>query len=72
MNDQSVAGEVKDKGSEVEPLDVKAVNVGAKAKAQPLYAAREPIFAKRAEGNFRRLKWIIAGIAACMRRTRPS
>ena len=41
------------------PLDVEAVNAGAKQKAQPLYAAREPIFAKRAEGNFRRLKWII-------------
>ncbi|MCI5076365.1 cytochrome c oxidase accessory protein CcoG [Oricola sp.] len=62
MNDQSVASQVTDKGAEVEPLDVTAVNVGAKQKAQPLYAAREPIFAKRAEGNFRRLKWIIMAI----------
>ncbi len=57
MNDQSVAA--KDKDADVERLDVEAVNVGAKQKAQPLYAAREAIFPKRAQGRFRRLKWLI-------------
>ena len=42
--------------------DVKAVNAGAKAKGQPLYAARKKVFPKRAEGRFRRLKWIIMAI----------
>jgi hypothetical protein len=59
MNDQSVAAKVKDKSADVERLDVEAVNVGAKQKAQPLYAARKQIFPKRAEGRFRQLKWII-------------
>ncbi|MFZ2099026.1 MAG: cytochrome c oxidase accessory protein CcoG [Oricola sp.] len=59
MNDQSVAAKVEDKSAEVERLDVEAVNVGAKKKDQPLYAARKQIFAKRAEGQFRRLKWLI-------------
>ncbi|MEM1378595.1 MAG: cytochrome c oxidase accessory protein CcoG [Pseudomonadota bacterium] len=45
--------------AQVETLDVTAINAGAKAKAEPLYAARERIHPKRASGNFRRLKWII-------------
>ncbi|MEO1745417.1 MAG: cytochrome c oxidase accessory protein CcoG [Pseudomonadota bacterium] len=45
--------------TQVETLDVQPVNAGAKAKAEPLYAARERIHPKRAEGSFRRLKWII-------------
>ena len=48
-----------DNASAPAPLDVQPVNAGAKQKAQPLYAAREQIFPKRAEGRFRRLKWII-------------
>ena len=48
-----------DQPSDIQPLDVEAVNAGAKQKTQPLYAARKQIFAKRAEGSFRRLKWII-------------
>jgi cytochrome c oxidase accessory protein FixG len=43
----------------VDKIDVDAINAGAKAKAEPLYAAREKIFPKKARGNFRRLKWII-------------
>ena len=43
----------------VERLDVEAVNTGAKKAAQPLYAARKKIHPKRAEGFYRRLKWII-------------
>ncbi len=46
----------------VETLDVKAINTGAKAKAQPLYVAREKIHPKRVNGVFRRWKWIIMAI----------
>jgi cytochrome c oxidase accessory protein FixG len=45
----------------IDTVDVKAVNTGAKAKGA-LYAAREKIHPKRAEGAFRRLKWIIMAV----------
>ncbi|MEM9428674.1 MAG: cytochrome c oxidase accessory protein CcoG [Pseudomonadota bacterium] len=51
--------------SEIETLDVKAVNTGAAADGslvEPLYAAREKIHPKRVRGAFRRLKWIIMAI----------
>ncbi|WP_417453169.1 cytochrome c oxidase accessory protein CcoG [Kiloniella sp.] len=37
-------------------VEVEAVN---KKENRPLYKKREPIFPKRAEGQFRRLKWLI-------------
>ncbi len=40
--------------------DVEAVN-SAKSR-QPLYAARRKIFPKRAEGGFRRFKWLVMAI----------
>ncbi|RED12231.1 cytochrome c oxidase accessory protein CcoG [Pontivivens insulae] len=41
-------------------LDVAAVNTGAAAEGPvQLYAAREKIHPKRAEGDFRRFKWIV-------------
>ena len=43
--------------SEVETFDATAVN-SARVR-QPLYAARKKIFPKRAEGRFRRFKWIV-------------
>lgn len=46
----------------VEKLDVEAVNKGAKQNAQPLYAARQKVHPKRAEGTYRRLKWIIMAV----------
>ncbi|MHA3913480.1 cytochrome c oxidase accessory protein CcoG [Halovulum sp. GXIMD14793] len=49
---------MQDDGS-IDKLDVSAVNTGAKAAAEPLYAAREKIHPKRVSGNYRRLKWII-------------
>jgi cytochrome c oxidase accessory protein FixG len=48
-----------DQKTDVQSVDVEAVNAGAKQMAQPLYAARKSIHPKRAEGQFRRLKWII-------------
>jgi cytochrome c oxidase accessory protein FixG len=45
----------------IDRQNVQAVNTGAKAKGA-LYAARQKIFPKRAEGAFRRLKWIIMAI----------
>jgi cytochrome c oxidase accessory protein FixG len=45
----------------IDNTDVAAVNTGAKAKGV-LYAARKKVFPKRAEGTFRRLKWIIMAI----------
>jgi cytochrome c oxidase accessory protein FixG len=45
----------------IDKIDVKAVNTGAKAKGT-LYAARQKIFPKRAEGAFRRFKWIVMAI----------
>jgi cytochrome c oxidase accessory protein FixG len=41
--------------------NVQAVNTGAKAKGA-LYQPRQKIFPKRAEGAFRRLKWIVMAI----------
>ncbi|MCO5130098.1 MAG: cytochrome c oxidase accessory protein CcoG [Xanthobacteraceae bacterium] len=46
--------------SEVETFDAAAVN-SARVR-QPLYAARKKIFPKRAEGRFRRFKWIVMAI----------
>ncbi|WP_349365095.1 MAG: cytochrome c oxidase accessory protein CcoG [Roseitalea porphyridii] len=46
----------------VEKLDVEAVNKGAKQKGEPLYAAHQKVYPKRAEGFYRRLKWIIMAI----------
>ncbi|MVA97434.1 cytochrome c oxidase accessory protein CcoG [Nitratireductor sp. CAU 1489] len=43
--------------SEVERHEAEAVN-SAKVR-QPLYAAREKIFPKRASGQFRRFKWLV-------------
>lgn len=40
-------------------IAVEAVN---NKEARALYKKREPIFPKRAEGRFRRLKWIIMGV----------
>jgi cytochrome c oxidase accessory protein FixG len=45
----------------IDRVDVKPVNTGARAQGA-LYAAREKIFPKRAEGNFRRLKWIVMAV----------
>jgi cytochrome c oxidase accessory protein FixG len=45
----------------IDKVDVKAVNTGAKAKGT-LYVARQKIFPKRAEGAFRRFKWIVMAI----------
>ncbi len=42
---------------EIERLDVAAINSAAARK--PLYAARRKIFPRRAEGGFRRFKWIV-------------
>jgi len=47
--------------TEVERHEVKAVNAGAK-KSTPLYVAREKIYPKRTQGDFRRLKWWIMAI----------
>ncbi|MBL8582282.1 MAG: cytochrome c oxidase accessory protein CcoG [Rhizobiaceae bacterium] len=43
--------------AEVERLDVQPVN--AARTRQPLYAPRKKIFPKRAEGRFRRFKWLV-------------
>jgi cytochrome c oxidase accessory protein FixG len=40
-------------------LDARAVNARA---ARPLYAAREPIYPKRAKGTFRRVKWGVMAV----------
>ncbi|WP_244627841.1 cytochrome c oxidase accessory protein CcoG [Lentilitoribacter sp. Alg239-R112] len=48
--------------AEIAKLEVDAINSGAKAKAEPLYAARKKIHPKRVNGDFRRLKWIIMAI----------
>jgi len=45
---------------EVERLDAEAV-MSAKSR-RPLYEARKKIFPKRAEGSFRRFKWIVMAI----------
>ncbi|WP_209888632.1 cytochrome c oxidase accessory protein CcoG [Rhizobium leguminosarum] len=41
----------------VERIDAEPVN--ARGKREPLYAARKKVFPKRAEGRFRRFKWIV-------------
>ncbi|MEN5084765.1 cytochrome c oxidase accessory protein CcoG [Bosea sp. TWI1241] len=46
--------------SEVETFDAAAVN-SARVR-QPLYAPRKKIFPKRAEGRFRRFKWLVMAI----------
>ena len=46
--------------AQIERLEVEAVN--AAPSSQPLYAARKKIFPKRAEGRFRRLKWLIMAV----------
>jgi len=47
---------------DIHRLDVEPVNAPAKQQSQPLYAKREKIHPKRAEGQFRRLKWIIMAV----------
>ncbi len=48
------------KQPDIDEHNVEAVNKGAKkAFVQPLYAAREKVFPKRVNGQFRRLKWIV-------------
>ncbi|MEK1897438.1 MAG: cytochrome c oxidase accessory protein CcoG [Rhizobium sp.] len=42
---------------DVERISAEAVN--AKGNRPPLYAARKKVFPKRAEGRFRRFKWIV-------------
>ncbi|QLF70586.1 cytochrome c oxidase accessory protein CcoG [Peteryoungia desertarenae] len=44
----------------IERVDVEAVNSAARRK--PLYEARKKIFPKRAEGQFRRFKWIVMAV----------
>jgi cytochrome c oxidase accessory protein FixG len=44
---------------EVERLEAEAVNSAAR---RPLYSARRKIFPKRAEGNFRRFKWLVMAV----------
>jgi cytochrome c oxidase accessory protein FixG len=44
---------------EVERLEAEAVNSAAH---RPLYAARRKIFPKRAEGSFRRFKWLVMAV----------
>ncbi|WP_206453836.1 cytochrome c oxidase accessory protein CcoG [Aurantimonas marina] len=53
---------ILDQPTEITPIDVEAVNAGGRQQSQPLYAPRQKIFPKRAEGNFRRLKWIVMAI----------
>ena len=48
--------------TEIEKLDVNAINKGAKATSEPLFVARKKIHPKRVKGDFRRLKWIIMAI----------
>jgi cytochrome c oxidase accessory protein FixG len=43
--------------AEIETFDATAVN--SARMRQPLYAARKKIFPKKAEGSFRRFKWIV-------------
>jgi cytochrome c oxidase accessory protein FixG len=45
----------------IERVDVEAVNAGAR-RSRPMYEARRKIHPKRAEGRFRRLKWIIMAV----------
>ncbi|UIJ73304.1 cytochrome c oxidase accessory protein CcoG [Aurantimonas sp. HBX-1] len=43
-------------------IDVEAVNTAARQQSRPLYAPRQKIHPKRADGRFRRLKWIIMAL----------
>ena len=45
----------------IERIDVEAVNAGAR-RSRPMYESRKKVFPKRAEGKFRRLKWIIMAV----------
>jgi hypothetical protein len=58
----------------VERLEVEPVNAAKNRK--PLYQARKKIFPKRAEGRFRRFKWIVMlltlGIYYLTRPIKPS
>ena len=54
-----VAAEEGRTASNVERIDVEAVNARARQK---LYQARVKIYPKRAEGYFRRLKWIVMAV----------
>ncbi|MBB4001877.1 cytochrome c oxidase accessory protein CcoG [Aurantimonas endophytica] len=47
---------------DIDKIDVQAVNTAARQQSQPLYAPRQKIHPKRAEGRFRRLKWIIMAV----------
>jgi polyferredoxin len=47
--------------SVIDRVDVKPVNTGARAQGG-LYAARQKVFPKRAEGKFRQLKWIVMAV----------
>lgn len=56
MTSQSAKKTPKSAEQDTEHFDVKAVN---KHENQSLYKSSEKIYAKRASGDFRRLKWII-------------
>ena len=56
MNTQTPADPLADP-DEIERLEAEAVNAAWKRK--PLYEARKKIFPKRAEGTYRRFKWLI-------------
>ncbi|MCE7026531.1 cytochrome c oxidase accessory protein CcoG [Jiella avicenniae] len=49
-------------GPEINQYDVEPVNAPVRQQSQPLYARREKIHPRRAEGNFRRLKWIVMAV----------
>ncbi|MDP2120354.1 MAG: cytochrome c oxidase accessory protein CcoG [Hoeflea sp.] len=49
--------EISDELDQIERLDAEAVNAAWKRK--PLYEARKKIFPKRAEGTYRRFKWLV-------------
>jgi len=51
------------------PTGVDRINaepVNARRNRQPLYAARKKVFPKRAEGRFRRFKWIVMLVTLCI------
>ena len=56
MNSQTSSQSVDDPQT-IERIDAESVNASWKRK--PLYEARKKIFPKRAEGNYRRFKWIV-------------
>ncbi|MBO0906143.1 cytochrome c oxidase accessory protein CcoG [Jiella sonneratiae] len=49
-------------GPEISQFDVAPVNSPEAQQTRPLYAKRQKIHPKRAEGSFRRLKWIIMAV----------